>query len=255
MHFLHNRQGWKTSDWAKVYRCLDGTVSNTTITTFYYPSPSASENRFSNVFSSHAYLYKSFLNYANKNLAGKTVVISNGDIGFSLQIRNVVPQPRRAFVLSRFQLDCAASPCPNKNDPRSICYDACQMERPWSYDAFVFKSPVEESLAMDANHPQNMQGAENALSRIFENHGIRMWNLCHEVRSYHYHCFRDSVHQPGEEDYYRYPPTGVSACSVEKQEDVDWQCYFPPHKPPSASYSDTQSWDSHTTIKVMEKLN
>lgn len=152
---------------------------------------SGMEDRFK-VSTSNAYMYSDFFAYANKNLNGKIVVISNTDILFDKSVDNVKEALStqemwdHAFALSRVSPACPGVKCKNVFCKRSLC-----LRNIASYDAFAFVPPVPEGVILNTNHKQDQKGAENIVVAELDHYGFTVINPCKSVTLTHRHCVRN----------------------------------------------------------------
>eukprot|EP00457_Paulinella_chromatophora_P013830 gb/GEZN01014178.1/.p1 GENE.gb/GEZN01014178.1/~~gb/GEZN01014178.1/.p1 ORF type:complete len:281 (-),score=23.48 gb/GEZN01014178.1/:85-927(-) len=155
------------------------------------PIPAPSENQYSRIFNSTAYLYSTFFRFCREKLPGYLVTISNGDIAFPADYRDKISRvwsPGMAFVLSRSTIKCP-TPCPR----RSACVNRCEtQDSPSSFDSFVIASDaLTEAIFSKTNHPQNQFGAENQAAAVLAYRAnLTLFNLC-RVKTWHHHCNRD----------------------------------------------------------------
>ena len=138
-----------------------------------------------------SYLYSEFLEFINVELAGSLVLLSNSDILFDESLEYAVPHYFDSnpliFCLSRYNYHC-----PNTECHHDFCLPSlCIKSHGKSFDSFIFRSPVPKSLVLEANHPQDIIGAENRLMALFSKHNYTVVNPCKSIITMHKHCVRD----------------------------------------------------------------
>lgn len=114
-------------------------------------------------------LFKDAFEYANKKLSGKIVIILHTDIYLVSGFENIKTTnlKNKMYALAR------TNNVDGKNTGRGIKIKKIPNKKGdycVSFDGFSFLSPLPEKLINEANHQQNIWGAENRLVYIFKKH-------------------------------------------------------------------------------------
>lgn len=122
-------------------------------------------------------LYSDLFAYANTLPVGTVCMISNSDIW----LKSVVDaklldymrsQPTLMYSLTRYENDMT---CPLIDMYRG------------SHDAFIFKSPIANSIFKHIKFPQNVWGSENVLLYEINKLKYTILNPCHQLKIVHEH--------------------------------------------------------------------
>lgn len=139
--------------------------------------------------------YKAFFTLANREYAGKIVILSNGDMSFTDSLRHLPldfeppslssspsPLQRRlpkAMILSRWSANCE----------NLVVFE--HEHRCWSdylsYDSFVFQPPISEELVNQMDYVMNRKKAEHHTAKILQEE-LDLYNPCLDLVSLHEHC-------------------------------------------------------------------
>jgi hypothetical protein len=126
--------------------------------------------------------------YANRNLAGATVIIANADIFFDETLALLADAPLERAMLCLSRWDESADGAPRHFD------------RPDSQDAWVFEAPV---APVAADFCLGVPGCDNRLAWEAERAGLAVTNPSRSVRARHLHRSavrrytpRDRLHGP-----------------------------------------------------------
>jgi hypothetical protein len=147
--------------------------------------------------------------YANTSLAGRLVLLANSDIVFDETLRRIAPEGilngEIAFVMSVSQpplngryKEIFGTDC----HPTSKCAVGLWQGAPkwksagWSWDAYVFASPLPRKFdPFQVNVVMNMMGAEYIAAYQFEASGVKLYNPCEYVHTFHWHCQGGKMHR------------------------------------------------------------
>ncbi|KAJ8605603.1 hypothetical protein CTAYLR_000055 [Chrysophaeum taylorii] len=136
--------------------------------------------------------YADFLEYANRYLTGKVVVVAHADIYFDDTVGCVQllrgDESRIAFAMTRRP----APSCVRASGgghvlglPANLCASS---ENIHGYDAFAFVSPVPQSIVSAARGvKQNVLGSDLRLIDAFVEAGYTMLNPCAQIAAFHLH--------------------------------------------------------------------
>jgi hypothetical protein len=152
--------------------------------------------------------YTDFFNYANNSLAGRLVVLANADIVFDETLRRIEPE---RILTGEIMFVLSVSPPPWNGRYKEVFGTDCNptvkcgvgawqgapayKSSGWSWDAYVFASPLPKKFnPSEANVVMNMMGAEYIAAYQFERSGVKVYNPCEYVHTYHWHCQGGKMH-------------------------------------------------------------
>jgi len=146
--------------------------------------------------------YGDFFTYANSVLGSNVVtIVANADIYFDATLSTIQHRrPNEAADLAgdapwRSVFALSRQPSPDLSDDRKYDYqrivNLCETYA-GSHDAFVFATPVPDSVLSAVDHSQNNMGAENVVIHAFQRvKGYRLSNPCSELHAFHAHGSRE----------------------------------------------------------------
>eukprot|EP01065_Artemidia_motanka_P020023 TRINITY_DN23988_c0_g1_i1.p2 TRINITY_DN23988_c0_g1~~TRINITY_DN23988_c0_g1_i1.p2 ORF type:complete len:363 (+),score=92.94 TRINITY_DN23988_c0_g1_i1:76-1164(+) len=174
--------------------------------------------------------YLDLLEFADKHLPNRTVVLANADVVFDETLGLVDPDVLGRRHLGRQILHVISVQPPRDNDKykfwhRQDCIvrrgqeSRCDRNTSWgaqhlgsSFDAFVYRPPLpvdvnKEELRKPADFRgkpipaprpsgifMNQMGAENRVAAMLQLAGMRLINTCAYVRAEHWHCLGKKQH-------------------------------------------------------------
>lgn len=133
-------------------------------------------------------LYSDLFEYAINNLENKICMIANSDIYlYDCDIECLNNINNNIFSLSRFENDLT---CPI-------------IDKKWgSYDAFIFKSPLNKSILESMKHKQNVAGSDDNIVNILVDNNYKLYNPAFQIKIVHLH----------ESDYRTYSIDKIAEC-------------------------------------------
>ena len=128
--------------------------------------------------------YRDYFEQANEHAKGGLAIISNGDIVFTDTIRHfpvsIPVDSRKGHVLARWPTNCPTFVKPSRQE------NPCWVNFA-SYDTFVFRPPVPESVTHNLTFVMNRMFAEHVTANALKTH-LNLSNPCLDVVTMHYHC-------------------------------------------------------------------
>ena len=133
-------------------------------------------------------LYSDLFEYAINNLENNICMIANSDIYlYDCDIECLNNINNNIFSLSRFENDLT---CPI-------------IDKKWgSYDAFIFKSPLNKSILENMKHKQNVAGSDDNVVNILVDNNYKLYNPVFQIKIVHLH----------ESDYRTYGINKIAEC-------------------------------------------
>lgn len=118
-------------------------------------------------------LYSDLFEYAIDNLENRLCMIANSDIYLhecdAKCLNNI---NNSIFSLSRYEHDLTSYVIDNR----------------WgSYDAFIFKSPLNKSILEHMKHTQNLAGSDDNIVNILVDHNYNLYNPSFQIKIVHLH--------------------------------------------------------------------
>jgi hypothetical protein len=154
-----------------------------------------------NTTTSRAFLYADLFAYAEAELAGSIVVLSNTDIVFDASVtllRDRGTVATAAVGTVAYALARVNPPCPPSGDGDTAA--ACQHlfcraslcnQDLVVYDAFVFVPPLPTGFSRRVNHRQDQRYAGNIVVHELQKSRVYVSNHCQTVVLTHRHCVRN----------------------------------------------------------------
>ena len=126
-------------------------------------------------------MYSQMISFSNNNLKGEYVVISNTDILFDKTINRISEidfHSKKLIALTRWN--------PIENNPKNFKLELQYKKTvAWSYDTYIFKSPIEINL-QTVQIKVGCGGCDNLLVKRLEiDNNFIIENPCIDIRTYH----------------------------------------------------------------------
>ena len=127
------------------------------------------------------------LTYANQYLEGKICIVLHTDIFLVDGFQNIRPShlDNKIYALARTNVDDDGTPTGRgiriytiPNDPNKYCA---------TIDGWAFVSPLNKKVVTEANHQQNVWGAENRMVYIFRKYGYQVTTPLSKLKMIHFH--------------------------------------------------------------------
>ena len=131
--------------------------------------------------------YKDAYTYANQYLEGKICIVLHTDIFLVDGFQNIRPShlDNKIYALARTNVDDDGTPTGRgiriytiPNDPNKYCA---------TIDGWAFVSPLNKKVVTEANHQQNVWGAENRMVYIFRKYGYQVTTPLSKLKMVHFH--------------------------------------------------------------------